>query len=178
MPRSCRPRLAVLAAVLATLLAGATLVAAPAQVRAWDAGSFSVSDEAILIGLTNQARVAAGLGPLRVSSALHNLAEWRSRDMAVRNYFAHEIPPEGYRVFHYMDQRGIVYSLAGENIGWDIAPDNQAAAVVQQMFLDSPGHRANILNAKWDSMGVGAFKGADGAMKFAVLFMQKAAAHG
>jgi uncharacterized protein YkwD len=177
MPRPRRPRFAVQAAIFAALLLGATLVASPAHVRAWDAGTFSASDEVLLVNLTNQARAAAGLGSLRVSSALRSLAEWRSKDMVERNYFAHEIPPEGNLVFHYMDERGIAYQLAGENIGWDNAPDDQATAVVQQMFMDSPLHRANILNAKWDSIGVGAFKSSDGVMKFTILFMQRAPAH-
>jgi len=177
MPRPRRLRSALEAAALAALLIGATLLASPSQVRAWDVRTFSAADEVLLVNLTNGARAAAGLGPLHVSSALHSLAEWRSKDMAERDYFAHEIPPEGYLVFHYMDLRKIAYSLAGEEIGWDNAPDDQAAATVQQMFMDSAEHRAIILNAAWDSLGVGAFKGADGVMRFTVLFMQKAPAH-
>jgi len=177
MQRSRRPRLVVLAAVLAALLIGVTAVAPSTQVRAWDAGTFSASDEVLLVNLTNQARAAAGFGPLRVSSVLHSLAEWRSKDMAARNYFAHEIPPGGQLVFHYMDLRRIAYNLAGEEIGWDNAPDDQATTMVQHMFMDSPEHRAIVLNATWDSIGVGAFKGSDGAMKFTVLFTQKAPTH-
>lgn len=59
--------------------------------------------------------------------------------MSVRNYFSHEIPPHGLLVFHYMDLQKIPYVLAGENIGWDNAPDDQATATIEDMFMDSAG---------------------------------------
>jgi len=141
-------------------------------VRAWDAGTFSSADENLLFTLTNQARASAGLAPLRNDGQLHSLAEWRAQDMSVRGYFSHEIPPQGYMVFHYMDQRGIQYVLAGENIGWDNASDDEATPMIQQMFMNSPEHRSNILGALWDSMGVGAYKGTDGKLMYCVLFME------
>ncbi len=141
-------------------------------VRAWDAGTFSSADESLLFTLTNQARASAGLAPLRNDGQLHSLAEWRAQDMSVRGYFSHEIPPQGYMVFHYMDQRGIQYVLAGENIGWDNASDDEATPMIQQMFMNSPEHRSNILGALWDSMGVGAYKGTDGKLMYCVLFME------
>ncbi len=163
-----------LAAVLGVLLVLFSFVAFPARTLAWEANTFSPSDEALLFNLTNQARASAGLAPLRDSAALHSLAEWRSKDMATRDYFSHQIPPQGYLVFHYMDAQGIKYVLAGENIGWDNAPDEQATQMIQQMFMNSPEHRANILGAKWDSMGVGAYKASDGKVYYTVLFMESA----
>jgi uncharacterized protein YkwD len=175
MRRSGRPRGAILVSGLLAIML-AVVAAAPGTALAWSAGTFSPSDESLLFSLTNQARASAGLGPLRNSSALHGLAQWRSKDMAERGYFAHEIPPDGKMVFDYMDARGIQYVLAGENIGWNNAPDDQATQYIQQMFMDSTGHRANILNPLWDSMGIGAFKGADGKAFYTVLFMQSKAA--
>jgi len=165
-------RQALLASVLLTTIGGAFAIPGAQVVRAWDAGSFSSTDESLLFTLTNQARASAGLAPLRNDSQLHSLAEWRAQDMSVRDYFSHEIPPQGYMVFHYMDQRGIQYVLAGENIGWDNASDDEATPMIQQMFMNSPEHRSNILGALWDSMGVGAYKGTDGKLMYCVLFME------
>jgi uncharacterized protein YkwD len=156
------------------LVVGWTLaVPAAPVVRAWDAGTFSATDEAQLFASTNQARAAAGLAPLRWAAQLGSLGEWRAQDMSVRGYFAHAIPPEGYLVFHYMDLRGIQYALAGEDIGWASGvSDDQATPYIEQQFMDSPEHRANILGAAWDSMGVGAYKGSDGTILYCVLFME------
>ncbi len=163
----------VLGSLVALAVVGWTFAIPAAQVaRAWDAGTFSASDESLLFSLTNQARAASGLAPLRNDSQLHSLAEWRAQDMSVRHYFSHQIPPQGYEVFHYMDLRGIQYVLAGENIGWDDAADDQATTMIQQMFMNSPEHRSNILGALWDSMGVGAYKGTDGKLMYCVLFKE------
>ena len=162
-----------LAGLVSLMVVGWGFAIPAAQVvRAWDAGTFSAADESLLFSLTNQARAAAGLAPLHNDSQLHSLAEWRAQDMSVRDYFSHQIPPQGYLVFHYMDQRGIQYVLAGENIGWDDASDDQATTMIQQMFMNSPEHRSNILGALWDSMGVGAYKGTDGKLMYCVLFKE------
>ena len=165
-------RQALLASVLLVMVGWALAIPAASVVRAWDAGTFSAADESLLFSLTNQARAASGLAPLRNDSQLHSLAEWRAQDMSVRDYFSHQIPPQGYEVFHYMDLRGIGYVLAGENIGWDDAADDQATTMIQQMFMNSPEHRSNILGALWDSMGVGAYKGTDGKLMYCVLFKE------
>jgi Cysteine-rich secretory protein family len=156
---------------------GALAVPAAPVVRAWDAGTFSSADENLLFSLTNQARASAGLAPLRWDSQLAGIARWRVQDMSTRDYFSHQIPPQGYLVFHYMDQRGVSYVLAGENIGWVSGIDDaDATPYIQQQFMNSPEHRSNILGATWDSAGVGAFKGSDGKFLFCVLFKQSTAA--
>ena len=173
---SLRRRLARFTVVLlvAFTAVGWTLAVPAAQVaRAWDAGAFSSADESLLFSLTNQARAAAGLAPVRWDAQLASIAEWRVQDMSTRDYFSHEIPPQGYLVFHYMDQRGVSYVLAGENIGWvsNIA-DDAATPWIQQQFMNSPEHRGNILGTKWDAAGVGAYKGADGKFMYCVLFKE------
>ncbi len=167
-----------LALVFALTTVGWTLaVPAAPSVAAWSTSTFSAPDETELFQLTNQARASDGLAPLRWDSQLQSIARWRAEDMSVRDYFSHQIPPEGYLVFHYMDQRGVQYVLAGENIGWNTASDDQATAYMQQMFMNSPTHRDNILNPAWDSMGVGAYKGSDGKLMYCVLFKQTYAAN-
>ena len=87
-------------------------------------------------------------------------------------YFSHDIPGVG-NVFRRLDSDGYCYELAGENIGWDDDADEVAPAAIQAMFLASPDHRSNILEARWDAIGVGAFKAADGRKMWTVLFADR-----
>ena len=132
----------------------------------------SSASEKQLIALTNQSRAAAGLKALKVDSTLTSVARWRSKDMIVRDYFSHDIPGYG-KVFKKLDSRGYCYKLAGENIGWNDYPDDEATAQIHQMFMDSSGHRANILGKSWDVIGVGSYKGSDGRKMWTVLFADK-----
>ena len=59
--------------------------------------------------------------------------------MIVRNYFSHQIPPDGHTVFDVMSNDGYCFKLAGENIGWNNYPDDQATTEIQTMFMNSPG---------------------------------------
>jgi len=160
----------------AALVALSFAIAVPSVVLAWDSGSYSPADENLLVQLTNQARAAAGLKALNVDPALADMARWRSKDMIDRNYFSHSIPPDGAKVFSYLTASGYCYKVAGENIGSNNFPDDIATATIQQGFMDSAGHRANILGATWDVVGVGAYKGADGNHMWTVLFADKCAA--
>jgi uncharacterized protein YkwD len=159
---------------LAVLLSSVGLLAVPATVFGWSANSYSSADESELISLTNQARVSHGLSALRVDSTLTSIGRWRSKDMIVRDYFSHSIPnPPGGDVFNEMDRRGYCYSVAGENIGWNNYPDSTATQQIQNAFMGSAGHRANILGKSWDRIGVGAYKGSDGKKMWTVLFANR-----
>jgi len=162
-------------ALLVAIAFAATSVAAlahPSSALAWGDDSFSSSAERQLIALTNQSRAAAGRKALKVSSTLTSIARWRSKDMIVRDYFSHSIPGYG-KVFTKMSAVGFCYNLAGENIGWINGPDSGATSSIHQMFMDSSGHRENILGKAWDVIGVGAYKGADGKKMYTVLFADK-----
>jgi uncharacterized protein YkwD len=167
------PRRVAVMTMLAFALTSVGLLAAPHDTLAWDVNSFSSTSEAQLVRLTNQARASAGLRALKVDSKLTAIARSRSKDMIVRNYFSHSIPPSGYNVFHVMDTKGYCYKLAGENIGWNNYPDDVATATVQRQFMNSSGHRANILGRAWDVIGVGAYKGATGKKMWTVLFADR-----
>ena len=132
--------------------------ALPRTAAAWDEGSFNSTSEKDLIALTNRSRAAAGLRALKVDSTLTSVARWRSKDMITRDYFSHDIPGYG-RVFKKLDAKGYCYKLAGENIGWNTYPDDLATAAIHKMFMDSSGHRRNILNKAWDVIGVGCLPG-------------------
>jgi uncharacterized protein YkwD len=155
--------------LLPALLALAVTIGTPGLVFAWSGDSFSSTDEALLVQLTNQARAAAGLKSLKVDSALVSMARWRSKDMATRDYFSHSIPPDGKMVFDYLKASGYCYAAAGENIGTNNFPDDIATQTIQQGFMGSPTHRANILG-DWDVIGIGAYKRADGQHYWTVLF--------
>ena len=161
-------RLLVLAAVCASV--GATgAAAAPTPVAAWDPGDPDAASEALLTRLTNRSRADDGLVALHVDGDLVSLARWRSEDMAVRDYFSHDIPG-GTKVFDELSDRGYCYVVAGENIGWLSGPDGGAEERIHEMFLDSPRHRALILGKAWDAIGIGSYKRADGRHYWTVLF--------
>ena len=159
--------------VLAFAITAVGLLSVPPAVFGWSAGSFSPSDEQELVALTNQARASAGLRVLKVDSTLVSIARWRSQDMSERDYFSHNIPPTGKMVFDVLTERGYCWNLAGENIGWNTYPDDTATPTIEQMFLASPEHRANIMGDRWDVIGVGAYQGTDGKKLWTVLFADK-----
>jgi uncharacterized protein YkwD len=166
------PRRTALAIVLLFGISSVFTFAAPSDTFAWDANSFSSSSAADLVALTNRARASAGLRALKVDSRLAGVARWRSQDMIKRNYFSHTIPGYG-KVWDKLHAIGYCYKVGGENIGWNNYPDDIATAAIQKMFMNSAGHRANILGKAWDVIGIGAYKGPTGKKMWTVLFADK-----
>lgn len=162
-------RLALVGGLAFGLVIAGTVLAAPAA-PGWDDETFSVGSEGALVGLTNLSRASDGLPALGVDAELTAIARWRSRDMAIRGYFSHAIPPAGGRVFEVIQGEGYCFNLAGENIGWNTHPDDVATDQIQRAFLASPGHRANVLSERWDAIGVGAWKAPGGRKFWTVLF--------
>ena len=111
------------------------------------------ADEAEVVRLVNMERQKAGLAPLKASSQLSNVAREKSKDMATKNYFSHTSPTYG-SPFDMMKQFGISYRTAGENI----AKGYLNPASVMNGWMNSSGHRANILNGSFGTIGVGAYK--------------------
>ena len=167
------PRRFALMTMLAFAITSIGLLVAPRTTLAWDNNSFSSTSEAQLVSLTNRARASAGLRALKVDSKLTAIARWRSKDMIVRNYFSHTILGTSYNVFHVMDTKGYCYRIAGENIGWNNYPDDVATNTVQRQFMNSAGHRANILGKAWDVVGIGAYKGPTGKKMWTVVFADR-----
>jgi uncharacterized protein YkwD len=103
--------------------------------------------------LVNQDRAANGAASLRFSGALARVAQYRAQDMLNRNYFSHYDPATGQLAFvALMHLWGIPYSTAGENIAWSTNP---SMAGINTMFMNSPEHRANILNGAYHQAGIG-----------------------
>ncbi len=125
-------------------------VEAPAKTPATNV-SQSVSEfEKQVVDLTNAERTKAGLKPLEIHAPLMDVAQAKSEDMAKNNYFDHNSPTYG-SPFDQIKAAGISYRAAGENI----AQGQTTPAQVVQAWMDSPGHRQNILNANYTHIGVG-----------------------
>jgi uncharacterized protein YkwD len=104
----------------------------------------------------NGARASAGLSRLRMDPLLQEAARGHSLDMYQRHYFSHQTP-DGKSPFDRLKAANAHYLTAGENIAF--APDgNQAWTSLMQ----SPDHRANILNPDFQCVGIGAYRGLDG----------------
>lgn len=103
--------------------------------------------------LVNQDRGASGVAPVSWSAALARVAQYRAQDMLNRNYFSHYDPTTGQLAFVALLRLwGIPYSTAGENIAWSTNP---SMANINVMFMNSPEHRANILNSAFHRAGIG-----------------------
>lgn len=114
------------------------------------AGSISVAEaEKQAVNLLNADRRANGLPDLQVDSRVTTVARNHAQDMVNRNYFSH-YSPEGQSPFDRLKQAGISYSAAGENIGM-----NQSIQNAEIAFMNSSGHRANILNSAFTKIGIG-----------------------
>ncbi|KGR91389.1 transporter [Ureibacillus massiliensis 4400831 = CIP 108448 = CCUG 49529] len=109
-----------------------------------------VAYEQEVIRLVNVERANAGLSALKYDWELSRVAEHKSQDMANKNYFSHTSPTYG-SPFDMMKAYGINYSAAGENI----AKGQRSPQEVVNAWMNSSGHRANILNSSYTHIGVG-----------------------
>lgn len=108
------------------------------------------SFEQQVINLTNQQRSKYGLKPLKHNWELSRVARIKSQDMHDRKYFSHNSPIYG-SPFTMIKNFGISYRTAGENI----AHGYTTPQAVVNGWMNSPGHRANILNGSFTQIGVG-----------------------
>ncbi|CAM4244635.1 putative YkwD family protein [Paenibacillus endophyticus] len=107
-----------------------------------------------VLQIVNAERSKAGLGALSMDSKLANMAMVKAKDMSDNNYFDHNSPTYG-SPFDMMRQFQITYSSAGENI----AKGQPTAERVMNDWMNSPGHRANILNGSFSKIGVAYYNG-------------------
>ncbi|MFJ5769747.1 CAP domain-containing protein [Psychrobacillus sp. NPDC093180] len=103
-----------------------------------------------VVDLTNQERAKAGLKALQIDTKLTQSAQAKSQDMKDKNYFSHTSPTYG-SPFDQMKSFGITYNAAAENI----AMGQRSAAEVVKAWMESPGHKANIMNPSYTHIGVG-----------------------
>ena len=120
------------------------------------------SDELEVFNLINAKRTANGLSPLNIDNELQNVARVKAKDMVDNNYFAHNSPTYG-TPFNMMKNFGISYKTAGENIAGNSS--NQGAV---EAWMNSEGHRANILNSSYNYTGVAVVK----STKYGKIYVQ------
>ena len=115
-----------------------------------DTFSSSSNYEEEVVRLVNVERAKYGLSPLETDWQLSRVARYKSQDMKDKNYFSHTSPTYG-TPFQMMKSFGITYRYAGENI----AKGQKTPQAVVTAWMNSSGHRANILNANYKKIGVG-----------------------
>lgn len=145
-----------------TLLTGCGEAVAPAAVA--DAGSCRDSTllpteataaraVAATLCLVNVERGRHGLSSLVEDRSLRAAAEGHSRDMAARDYFEHDTP-EGVRPWMRIARQGYQARLVGENLAWGEA-GKRTPAEAMRLWMESPGHRANVLEPDYTGIGIG-----------------------
>ena len=123
----------------------------PGQVLTIPTLASAVSDyESEVVRLVNVERTKRGLSPLSHNWQLSRVARYKSLDMKQNGYFSHTSPTYG-SPFQMMKSFGITYRTAGENI----AKGQTTPAAVVSGWMNSSGHRANILNSSFTEIGVG-----------------------
>lgn len=120
-----------------------------------------------VLALVNAERESAGLSGLELNDSLCAAALIKSRDMAENNYFSHTSPTFGSS-FELLKSRGITYSHAGENI----AKGYSTPESVMNGWMNSSGHRANILNSSFTQLGVGYYEDSDGQAYWTQIFIR------
>lgn len=120
-----------------------------------------------VVRLTNEVRAENGLAPVEADSSLQSVADAKSQDMIENDYFAHESPTYG-SPFDMMKEFGVSYEGAGENIaaGQDTPQD------VVDAWMDSPGHRDNILNPDFTHIAIGYEEGGEYGQYWTQMFLE------
>lgn len=121
-----------------------------------------------VIQLTNQQRAKNGLKALTPNWELSRVARYKAADMKDNNYFSHTSPTYG-SPFTMVKNFGIAYQAAGENI----AAGQPTPQKVVESWMNSSGHRANILSATYTQIGVGYAKGGSYGYYWSQMFITK-----
>ncbi|MBP2032102.1 putative YkwD family protein/spore coat assembly protein SafA [Clostridium algifaecis] len=125
------------------------------------------ASETEVVRLVNIQRTSRGLKPLSNNWELERIARYKSQDMANKKYFSHTSPTYG-SPFTMMQNFGVKFSAAGENI----AMGQKTPAEVVNAWMNSPGHRANILGTSYTQIGVGLAKNNNGVCYWTQMFIR------
>ena len=117
--------------------------------------------------MVNAERVAAGLTALKIDSELQNVARVKAQDMVTNNYFSHTSPTYG-SPFDMMKSFGIKYKTAGENIA-----GNSSNSGAVKAWMNSSGHKANILNSNYNYTGLAVVKSSKYGKIYVQMFIGK-----
>ncbi len=108
----------------------------------------------VLIDLTNENRLAFNEDPLIRNDKLNEAAKMKGQDMAKFGYFAHN-SPKGVTPWHWFTKVGYTFLYAGENLAINFTDSND----VENAWLNSPAHRANLLNVDFKEIGIATISG-------------------
>ncbi|MFE3196684.1 CAP domain-containing protein [Embleya sp. NPDC055664] len=128
----------------------------PAATPSTSAPKLPSDPEERVLALVNDERASAGCGPVKNDAKLVALARAHSADMAARDYFDHNTP-DGQTPWDRAEKAGVSY-LGAENI----ARGQKTADAVMRAWMNSPGHRRNILDCSLTKLGVGIHEGTGG----------------
>lgn len=108
----------------------------------------------VLATLTNQDRAASGIPTLSVDAHLSEAAQMKADDMAAKGYFSH-VDPEGRQPWYWLQKAGYEYAYAGENLAVNFTDSED----VQEAWMNSPTHHANIVKPQYTRIGIGVAQG-------------------
>jgi hypothetical protein len=117
-------------------------------------GYASVIPPEEVVRLTNEKRASQGLAALSLNSQLSAAAAQKAADMFAKNYWAH-VSPSGTQPWFFITESGYSYRFAGENLARDFS---DPSAVINA-WMDSPTHKENLLNTKYQDIGVAVVDG-------------------
>ncbi len=119
-----------------------------------------------VVTMVNSERTKVGLSPLKLNWQLSRVARYKSQDMIDKGYFSHQSPTYG-SPFDMIKAFGIKYMAAGENIAYG----QRTATEVMTSWMNSAGHKANILSRNYSEIGVGLAKKSDGTLYWTQQFI-------
>ncbi len=125
-----------------------------------------MSHEQQVFELVNKERASRGLPLYKLNTELSRVARYKSQDMIDKKYFSHTSPTYG-SPFDMMQSFGLKFSAAGENIAYG----QKTAAEVMNSWMNSAGHKANILSEAYTNIGIGVAKTSSGTLYWTQMFM-------
>ena len=125
------------------------------------------AEEKRILELCNAERAKNGSTALKANNDLTKLARMKSKDIVDKNYFSHQSPTYG-SPFEMMRDHGVSYMYAGENLA-----QNSTADKAFNAWMNSEGHRKNILNPNFTELGVGIAPKGDGSFIYTQMFIGK-----
>lgn len=125
------------------------------------------SDEKEVFDLINEQRTNNGLTALKIDSEALNVARIKAQDMVDNNYFSHNSPIYG-SPFQMLNSFKVTYKTAGENIA-----GNSSNSGAVNAWMNSSGHKANILNSSFNYTGIGVVKSSKYGKIYVQIFLGK-----
>lgn len=125
-----------------------------------------------LLALLNGARQRAGLAAVALNGQGSGVSQARSNDMARRNYFSH-ITPEGTDFIDALRAASVPFKLTGEIIARNNYSADKTVRTAYDSFMNSPAHRAIVMDGRYNTAGVGVAKDGRGQYYYTVIFTQR-----